>query len=212
MALLERGAIVGKRIMAASRSHPDIIAIGASAGGVDAVLNLVKHLPANLPASVLIVLHRHPYEVSQLQQVLAHRTKLHVAIAKTGDNLRDGHCLIGEPGRHLIIGPDLRVQLLPDGFYRAHNIDALFWSLALHAPRHTIGIILSGTMKDGALGLKAIKDAGGIVFVQSPEEAEFEDMPENAISLDGPIDLVAPVATLAREIIRRVEDRDLVPA
>lgn len=144
--------------------------------------------------------------------MLARRTRLHVSIARTGDRLRHGHCLIGEPGRHLIIGPDLRVQLLPDGFYRAHNIDALFWSLALNAPKHTIGVRLSGTLEDGALGLKAIKDAGGVAFVQSPEEAQFEDMPENAISFDGPVDLVAPVATLAKEIVRRVKDRHVVAA
>ena len=65
-------------------------------------------------------------------------------------------------------------------------------------------VILSGTLKDGALGLKAIKGAGGLVFVQSPEEAEYGNMPESAISIDGSIDLVAPLATLAEEIIRRV--------
>ena len=92
------------------------------------------------------------------------------------------------------------MHLLPDGFYRAHNVDALFCSLARYAGPRTIGVILSGMLKDGTLGLKAIKEAGGVALVQSPEEAAYSDMPCSAIKLDGAIDLVAPVDVLAGEI------------
>lgn len=167
-------------------SHkPDIVAIGASAGGVEAVTGLLAPLLRDLRASVLVVLHRQPLEVSHLAQVLAHTTKLHVSVGAHGDRLRHGHCIIGKPDRHLLVGPYLHLQLLPNGFYRAQKFDALFWLLALHAGRRTIGVILSGTLKDRTLGLKAIKDAGGVALVQSPEEAELTDVPLNAIDYDG---------------------------
>jgi two-component system chemotaxis response regulator CheB len=105
------------------------------------------------------------------------------------EQLRHGTCLIGEPDRHLTVGPDLRVHLLPNSFYRSHSIDALFCSLARHAGTRTIGVVLSGMLKDGTLGLKAIKEAGGIALVQSLEEAAYPEMPQSAIKHDGKIDL-----------------------
>jgi two-component system chemotaxis response regulator CheB len=90
--------------------------------------------------------------------------------------------------------------LIQDGFYRGHCIDALFCSVALHVGAHAIGVILSGLLKDGTLGLRAIKEAGGIALVQSPQEAAYADMPESAIAHDGRIDLVADLDALAREI------------
>lgn len=182
----------------------DIVAVGASAGGVEAISRLLNGLPCGLPATVLVVLHRPPAEVSRLAAILSKGTQLKVSIAIDGEELRYGRCLIGEPERHLTIGPDRRVQLLPDHFYRAHNIDALFSSLAHHAGNRAIGVILSGALKDGALGLKRIKEAGGLALVQSPKEAAHADMPEAAIAFDGPIDLVAPVDDLAHEICRIV--------
>jgi hypothetical protein len=94
--------------------------------------------------------------------------------------------------------------LVPDGFYRGHCIDALFQSLARHAGQRTIGVILSGMRKDGSLGLRAIKEAGGIALVQSPEEAAYPDMPQNAIEYDGSIDFIGPIDVIAEEICRRV--------
>jgi two-component system chemotaxis response regulator CheB len=118
--------------------------------------------------------------------------------------LKKGCCFLSEPQRHLITGPTWRIHLLPDSFYRSHNIDALFCSLARHAGRRTIGVILSGMLKDGALGIRAIKEAGGVALVQSPEQAAHPDMPRNAIQTGGAIDLVGPVDELAREICRLV--------
>jgi two-component system chemotaxis response regulator CheB len=113
------------------REHQlDIVAIGASAGGVEAISELIAHLPGDLVATVLVVLHRPPDQISQLTHILARKTDLRVRIAQDGDPLQKGVCLIGEPNRHLTIGRDLRIHLLPDSFYRAHTIDALFCSLA----------------------------------------------------------------------------------
>jgi two-component system chemotaxis response regulator CheB len=183
-------------------SHPDIVAIGASAGGVYAIPKLLAQLPRDLPASVLVVLHRSTERASVLRRILANQSKLPVAIPHEGESLRYGTCYVGEPEQHLTVGPHGRLHFLADHFYRAHNIDALFWSLARHAGNRTIGVVLTGALKDGSFGLKAIKEAGGIALVQSPEEAYCREMPENAIKYDGPVDLIATIDGLACEICR----------
>ncbi len=182
---------------------PDILAIGASAGGVRAICALLSRLPANLPASVLIVLHRPVNMESHLPAVLARATSLRVRLATEADKLEHGTCLVSPPNCHLTVTPGPRIHLLPDGFYRSHNVDALFTSLAGCVGSRTIGVILSGALKDGALGLKSIKDAGGLALVQDPIEAEFSEMPSSAIRYDGPIDFVAPIAELAEFICRQ---------
>src|SRR5262245_66624611 len=101
-----------------------------------------------------------------------------------------------------MVGPGLRADLLPDHRYTTRNIDQLFISLARHYGPRTIGVVLSGQLDDGTRGLAAIKKAGGIAMVQSPEEAAYPDMPRNAIKYDGQVDLVAPIPYLAAEIIR----------
>jgi two-component system, chemotaxis family, protein-glutamate methylesterase/glutaminase len=108
------------------------------------------------------------------------------------------------PNRHLTVGPGARIHLLGDGFYRAHSFDALFESLARHVGPRTIGVILSGLLKGRSLGLRALKEAGGIALVQRPEDASFKEMPENAIEHDGPIDIIGSVDEIADEICRRV--------
>jgi two-component system, chemotaxis family, protein-glutamate methylesterase/glutaminase len=185
-------------------TRPDIIAIGASAGGVEAICNLIAKLPADLPAAVLVVLHRSPYQPSNFPAVISRHAQMLVRLAKEGSSVEHGVCLISPPERHLIVTPELRIHLLADGFYRSHNIDALFNSLARCAGPRTIGVVLSGLMKDGTLGLRSIKEAGGVALVQSPTEAVYPDMPESAILADGPIDLVGSVKMLAKEICRRV--------
>jgi two-component system, chemotaxis family, protein-glutamate methylesterase/glutaminase len=184
-----------------SNTH-DIVAIGASAGGIEAILELISLLPEDLAAAVLVVLHRAPTRQSHLQSILSKKAHLTVAIPKERDRLDYGICLVGTPDQHLSIGPGLQVHLVPDHFYRSHNIDALFDSLARNAGSRTIGVVLSGLLKDGALGLKAIKEAGGIAFVQSIGEASYPDMPMNAIKHGGAIDLIAPVSKLASAIVK----------
>lgn len=182
----------------------DIVAIGASADGVTVISELLEQLPHNLAAAVLVVLHRPIERVSHLHHILARRLKVPVLVPEEGQRLKKGCCFLSEPQQHLTISPSLRIHLLPNSFYRSHNIDALFCSLARHAGRRTIGVILSGMLKDGALGIRAIKEAGGVALVQSPEEAAHPDMPRNAIQTGGAIDLVGPVDELAREICRLV--------
>jgi two-component system, chemotaxis family, protein-glutamate methylesterase/glutaminase len=167
----------------------NIVAIGASAGGVKAISKLISLLPEDLPACVLVVLHRAPDSVSHLHHILAQTTNSRVQIPHGGEKLKPGLCLVAPTNHHMTIGSDHRVHLLPDTFYRSHSIDALFSSLARNSGRRTIGVVLSGLLKDGTLGLKGIKEAGGVALVQSPEEAEYPEMPNSAIAFDGPVGL-----------------------
>jgi chemotaxis response regulator CheB len=145
-----------------------------------------------------------------LRRILARRSNLPVVAPHEGESLRHGICYVGDPDKHLTLGPHSHLHLLPDDFYRAHSIDALFWSLARHAGSRTIGVILSGLLKDGSFGLKAIKEAEGMVLVQSPEEAAYREMPQSAIKY-GPVDVIAPIDLLAAEICRLAGYRPELP-
>ncbi len=187
------------------QAHPfDIVAIGASAGGVEALSNLLHALPADLPAAVLVTLHRPVECESRLHHILGRVSRLPVVVARQGEQLRPGKCYLGSPYRHLTVGPGLVANLVSDGFYRGHNIDLLFSSLARNGGRRAIGVILSGLLKDGTQGLVALKEAGGKALVQSLAEARFDDMPRSAIAFDGVIDKIAPIGELAHEICRLV--------
>lgn len=180
----------------------DIVAIGGSAGALEAVRPLLAALPLQFHAAIVLCFHRPIERESALLEVLGRASHLPVLLAKQGDVLRPGICYVGHPRRHVAVGPGLVVQSVHDGFYRAHNIDLLFSSLARNAGTRTIGVLLSGLLKDGVEGLRAIKEAGGKALVQSPSEAMFDTLPRNALSYDGPIDMVAPVRELAAEIAR----------
>jgi two-component system, chemotaxis family, protein-glutamate methylesterase/glutaminase len=183
------------------KAHPDIVAIGASSGGIEALQGLLEAL-LDLDAIVLVVLHRPANRASYLRDILLRNARMPVVVASHAERLHKGVCYIGEPSQHLMVGPDLRADLLPDHRYTTRNIDQLFMSLARHFGPRTIGVVLSGQLDDGTRGLAAIKKAGGIAMVQSPQEAAYPDMPRNAINYGGPIDLVAPTSDLAAEIIQ----------
>jgi len=184
----------------------DVVVIGASAGGLPHISTLLELLPADLPAIVLVVLHRPGDQVSHLRDVLARKSRMQVVEAAQGEELLVGVCYLGQPAEHLGIDALVRARLTadPGGTRRGKTIDDLFGSVADHAGSRVIGVVLSGALRDGTEGLAAIKRAGGIAMVQSPAEAQFADMPESAIAYDHMVDLVAPTAELARAIERHV--------
>lgn len=181
-----------------------IIAIGGSAGAIKPVLTLLGDLPADLQAVILIVIHRSPSLPTLLPEILGRRSPSAVHLAREGLALDHPLCLVAPPDKHMVVTPERTIRLVADGYYRSNNIDLLFNSLARSAGRWTMGVILSGLLKDGTEGLRSIQEAGGVALVQSPAEAEYPDMPESALQFDGPIDFVGPVAALAEEICRRV--------
>ena len=160
----------------------DTIVIGASAGGVQALITLVANLPADLPAAVFIVLHVSPTVPSLLPTILARDSNLPVAHAVDGEAIMPGRVYVGPPDQHLVI-EDKYLKLVHGPKENLHrpSIDALFRSAAHWAGPRVIGVVLTGAQDDGKVGMRAIKHRGGITIVQHPEDAAFPSMPMSVI-------------------------------
>lgn len=160
----------------------DTIVIGASAGGVQALLNLVTDLPPNLVAAVFIVLHIPTDVPSLLPEILSRDAQLPVAAAKNNEEIRPGRVYVAPPDHHLLIERQ-HIKLVhgPKENFHRPSIDALFRSAARWAGPRTIGVILTGARSDGAAGMAAIKRRGGITVIQDPVEAPFPSMPASVL-------------------------------
>ncbi|MBW4444444.1 MAG: chemotaxis protein CheB [Plectolyngbya sp. WJT66-NPBG17] len=161
----------------------DIVVIGASAGGVETLTNLVQKLPPDLNAAIFAVLHFPPHAVSVLPNILNRLRTLPACHAEHGTEIEPRRIYLAPPDYHLLIGHD-RISLShgprENGFRPA--VDTLFRSAAHYYRQRVIGIVLSGTLDDGTAGLFSIKEHGGIAIAQDPEEALFAGMPRNAIT------------------------------
>lgn len=158
----------------------ELIVIGASAGGLDGLLTIVKHLPASLPATVIVVMHNS--SSSQLPAILARASALPVAVPKHGDRIAPGRILVAPPDYHVLVSRGCIVLSRgprENGFRPA--IDPLFRSAARAYSGRVMGVILSGALDDGAYGMKVIKDAGGVTLVQDPDEAPIPSLPLSVI-------------------------------
>jgi len=157
-----------------------MIGIGASAGDVEALTSLVKALPADLPAAILVVLHTPSSGTSALPSILGRAGRLPAAFAAEGARLRAGTISVAPADRHLTV-EDGALHLRTGPRENGHRpaIDPLLTSLAAYGARG-VGVILSGTRDDGSRGMLAIKEAGGTTFVQDPEEALFDGMIRSA--------------------------------
>lgn len=182
-------------------ANHDIIVIGASAGGVEVITNLVASLPADLPAAVFIVLHVPPFSRSVLPDILARAGPLPVSHAVAGEPVRQGHVYIAPPDRHIILEKGtVELSAGPRENRVRPAIDALFRSAALSYHGRVVGVILSGTLSDGTAGLYEIKRHGGIAIVQDPSDALFPDMPKNAIE-QVPIDYILPASQIPETLV-----------
>ncbi len=164
------------------RGH-DIIAIGASAGGVETLTNLVKQLPPDLNAAIFVTLHFPPHATSVLPKILNRLKTLPALHPEAGTEIEPGKIYIAPPDYHLLIQHD-RIHLSHGARENGHRpaIDALFRSVAYAYNQRVVGVILTGTLDDGTAGLLTIKARGGIAIVQDPNEALFSGMPRSAIS------------------------------
>lgn len=161
----------------------DIIVIGASAGGISAVERLIRTLPKNLPAAIFVVIHISPDGPSLLPQILQRSAKLKIVQKiNDGEPIKKEHVYIAPPDQHLVMEKG-RLRLVCGPMENRHRpaIDPLFRSAAQTYGGRVIGVILTGTLDDGASGLLAIKGCGGTVLVQDPKDAEYPDMPRNAL-------------------------------
>jgi two-component system, chemotaxis family, protein-glutamate methylesterase/glutaminase len=160
-----------------------IVAVGASAGGLNALVEMVSHLPEEIDAAIFIVLHLSSKGISNylIHQLQPH-TSLSCSIAKDNTPIERNHIYIAPRDRHLMAKKDYIVigKGAKESRWRP-SIDLLFRSVAAAYNTHAIGIILSGLLDDGTLGMQAIKRSGGICIVQDPDEAEFPEMPMSVL-------------------------------
>lgn len=186
-----------------------VVAIGASAGGVDALRMLLARLPRDMTAPVLIVLHLPALGNSVLPRILDRRCPLPVAFAAHGQPLVGGRVYVAPPDHHLVVAKgavDLSHGPKENGSRPAIDV-LLRTAAAVYGPR-VIGVVLSGNLDDGSAGLKEVVATGGVGIVQDPEDAAYPDMPRNAIGhaapqhvlpLNGIADLVSELSEVPVE-------------
>ena len=163
-------------------SPPRLIVIGASLSGINALSELVKRLPPNLPAAVMIVQHVAAHSPGMLPQILSSAGPLPATHPNDGQKLLPGHIYVAPPDRHMLVsGGSVRLSHGPKENMTRPAIDPLFRSAALAYGHRAIGVILTGQLDDGTAGLLAIKDRGGITVVQNPQEATAPSMPRSAL-------------------------------
>ena len=180
----------------------DIIVIGASAGGVEALKLLAGLLPADLPAAVFVVLHLPPKGRSVLPQILARSGPLPATHPRDGEVIERGRIYVAPPDVHMLLQRgSIRLEHGPRENSHRPAIDPLFrTAAAVYGPR-VAGVVLSGLLDDGAAGLVAIRQRGGTTLVQDPEEALYPGMPRNALETRC-VDHSLPIAELAATLDR----------
>lgn len=160
----------------------DLVVVGASAGGIEALQQILAGLPKDLNAAVLIVLHTSSHPESLLPQILQRSCKLSVVHPKDGEEFVRGKVYIARPDFHLIVeGRLLRVIQGPRENLHRPAIDPLFRSAAASYGPRVIGVILTGSLDDGTAGLMVVRARGGAAIVQSPSSAMFPSMPRSAL-------------------------------
>ncbi len=161
----------------------DIIVVGASAGGVEALINLVSGLPADLPAAVFVVLHIPAHMPSHLPAILDRHGPLPAAHAENGAAIARGRIYVAPPDHHLLLRHGyVELSRGPRENSARPAVDPLFRTAARAYGRRVVGVVLSGALGDGAMGLLAIRTRGGVTVVQEPAEALIESMPRTAMS------------------------------
>lgn len=178
-----------------------IVGIGASAGGLEAVSEILGGLPSHPGVAIIIVQHLDRTRDSLLSEILRRRTMLPVIEARDGMLIAPDHVYVIPPNATLTVDASV-LRLSPRAATGMHMpVDALFRSLAEHCGEGAVGIVLSGADCDGAAGTQAIKHAGGITFAQDPDTARVSAMPRSAVAT-GCVDFVLPAGEIAPELLR----------
>ncbi len=179
-----------------------IVGIGASAGGLEAFSELLAHLSLDAAMAFVLVQHLDPKYPSILSEILSRTTPLPVVEVQHGVRVEPGHVYVMPANTSMTIAEGV-LNLAPRSDDRGPHmpIDRFLRSLAEDSKSRAIGVILSGSASDGALGLKAIKAEGGITFAEAPQSAKFDGMPRSAMA-SGAVDFVLPPKAIAQELIR----------
>lgn len=189
-----------------------LVVLGASAGGVDALSEVVRGLPADFPAAVLVVLHISASGPSMLPQILDRVSPLRAMAASDGTRLEPGCIYVAPPDLHLKV-EDGVARLTAEARVNGHRpaVDALFCSAADARGSAVTGVVLSGMRDDGTVGLARIKQQGGLAIAQDPEDAEHEGMPTSAIE-NVAVDAILPAAEIADALVTLVRSGSLPAA
>jgi two-component system chemotaxis response regulator CheB len=182
-----------------SKDFP-VVCVGGSAGAFDAYVKLLTHLPHDTGVAIVIVHHRRT--PGSLHEILRHHTKMRIQLVTEGLRLQPNHVFVVPSNHdlHVLEGEfRLKPRSKPTGW--PDGITVFLRSLAQHWDGQLIAVIVSGMDADGAAALRDIKDVGGITIAQTPDTAEWSDMPESAIKT-GCVDFILSVEDIAREIVR----------
>lgn len=186
----------------------NVIAVGASSGGVEALVELVAGLPGDLPAAVFAVIHLPAEAPSVLPRILDRSGPLPAVDAEDGDAVEPGRIYVARPDCHLLLDGDrIRLTHGPKENYHRPAVDTLFRSVAISCGVRAVGVVLSGARNDGTAGLMAIKRRGGAAVVQDPDEALFSGMPRSALE-HATVDYRRPAGELGPLLARLIRERD----
>jgi PAS domain S-box-containing protein len=178
-----------------------IVGLGASAGGIQALREFFQHVPADSELAYVVILHLSPDHDSQLTQVLQEVAHIPVVPVTERVRLAPNHIYVVSPNQHLLMEEDFLVPSLNLHVEeRRAPVDIFFRTLADSHGARAVCVVLSGTGANGSMGLKRVKERGGVAYVQTPREAEFNEMPRNAIATEL-VDEVLPVAEIPGRIL-----------
>ena len=191
---------------ARAKANFDVVAIAASAGGLNAISRVLEALPADFPAAIVIVQHLDPRRRSLIADIMNRRTCLLVKQAEAGESLSRGSVYIAPPNRHLLVNGDRTLSLTETELvhFVRPSADLLFDSIAASHKTRAIAVVLSGSGSDGGMGVRAIKQMGGIVIAQDEGTSEFFGMPGTAIAT-GCVDLTLPLPEIAATLVSLVK-------
>ncbi len=190
-------------------AHPrpafDVVALASSAGGLNALTEVLGGLTRDFPAALVVVQHLDPRHRSLMADILSRRTGLVVEQAEDGERLCAGAVYIAPPNKHLLVNADGTISLSQTELvhFVRPSADLLFESTAASYKDRAIAVVLSGTGSDGAMGVRAIKKMGGTVIVQDQRSAEFTGMPGAAIET-GLVDFILPLNEIAHALLSLV--------
>lgn len=185
---------------------PAVLAIGASTGGPPALLEILSHLPAELPVGILIVQHMHLGFTANFVQRLNIQCQLSIQEASEGDRIEPGTVYIAPAGSHMTIRRDntgvfsIQIGKSPYGMQHTPSVDVLMRSVAETCRNRAMGVLLTGMGVDGALGMKAIHDAGGWTLGQDAGSCVVYGMPRAAAAI-GALSRVVPLHQICTEIL-----------
>ncbi len=185
-----------------------IIALAASAGGIQALGTLLSALPADFPAPLLIAQHLSPGRPNHLAAILGRSSALRVQDARQGDRLRAGRVYVAPCGTHLEVCPDETLSLFaaPHVGLGRPSADRLFRSLADCAGERSIAVVLTGLGRDGSRGVRAVKASGGTTLAQDAPSSQFAAMPQSAAQT-GCVDFVLPLTEIPQTLITLTRQR-----